>query len=266
MKEKRERALEDPDLDRIFKEAYIETMEQAYHAERAKRTGDRIEAFTELFETELAGHDLSVDERGRLIEALKRRLKNAEAQHERWVERRDRKRKRALAAAAGVILLVTVVFFSTYRPFTPISSVENDLEFYIERVDAGYGEYAQKFYRLLDRFDRRLDDPTEERYRERMYDTLDLRFRELLTALQSGDLTLFDDARKWAKLFPERAERNTRKELVENAGVKGVGGALGNFIEKAGKFITKTANDAADWAEKNIGNERDEAPDGNPSE
>jgi hypothetical protein len=40
---------------------------------------------------------------------------------------------------------------------------------------------------------------------------------------------------------------------VDNAGAKGVGGAVGNFLQRAGEFIRDTANDAADWARDNVG-------------
>ena len=140
------------------------------------------------------------------------------------------------------------LFVLIYHPFKPLDEVRNELDTYVERVEAGSGAFADDFYRILDRYDRRLADPVVETYRLRMHEILDERFDELLARLRAGDLTLLDDARKWAKLFPEKAERKTRKELVDNAGVKGVGGAVRNILDG----LKEAGEDAAEWVQEQI--------------
>ena len=148
------------------------------------------------------------------------------------------------------MLVAGALFFLRYRPLTPIDSVRSDLDFYIERVEAGNGEYADDFYDTLRRFDLRIAKPDEVAYRERMYRVLDRGFADVLERLKDGDLTLLDDARRWAKFFPDSAERRARRQLVDNASLTGVGGALQNIVERAGTFITETADKAADWIEE----------------
>ena len=237
-------------FERVFAEVYRDTMARVDMLEREKRKSDELEAYVEIFEQELDGRDLQTKERAALVEAFKTKLARAERENRDTLLRMRSRRRRIVLGLTGAIVIAVGLVFIRYRPLTPIDSVRADLDFYIERVEAGNGEYADDFYKTLQRFNLRISEPVEELYRERMYRVLDRGFAEVLERLKSGDLTLLDDARRWAKFFPDSAERKARRELVDDARIKGVGGALQNVIERAGEIISETADKAADWIEE----------------
>ena len=244
--------MDDPELERIFTETYRETMAHAETMEKKRRFTDQVEAYVELFERELFGKDLTESERTALTVAFERRLRDAEGIKESRLTARVRKRRRITGIAGALTVAVVCVLLVTYRPLKPLDTVTDNLDTYIAQVENGTGGFADDFYKLLNRFDRRLDDSVEETYRERMYNALDTRFGELLENLKEGDLTLFDDARKWAKLFPEKADRKARIELVENAGLKGLGGTARRVFDR----LKSWGADAVEWVEEKVENDK----------
>lgn len=245
---KRRPMMDDPELERVFTDVYEDTMRRVDELERDKEFSDHVEAYTELFERELSGRDLSDQERRAMTLAFERRIRDAESIKERRIAERRERRVRIGTMIGSTVAVLALVLILTYRPFTPIDRVRTDLDTYIERVEAGTGGYAEDFFKTLDRFDRRLPDQIVESYREQMRTILDERFAELLNRVRQGELTLRDDARDWANLFPDRADRRARKELVDNAVASGVGGKVQGLIEN----LKKAGEDAVEWVERQI--------------
>ena len=241
---------DDAGFEQVFAEAYRDTMARVDALERDKRKTDELEAYVEIFEQELAGRDIDPKERVALIDAFESRLKKAGREKAARLKGKRNRRRRIVVVLLGATIIAAALFTLRFRPLTPIDSVRSDLDFYIERVEAGNGEYSDDFYKTLRRFDLRIAEPAEEMYREKMHRVLDRGFTDVIERVKSGDLTLIDDARRWAKFFPDSAERKARQELVDNARAKGLGAAARNVIERAGDFISETADKAADWIEE----------------
>ena len=217
------------------------------------KVSDHIAAYVELFERELGGRDLSDAERTALTRAFERRLRGAGAVKEKRLARRSAKRRFIVGGAFAVALIIVASMFVTYRPLKPMDDVHGNLEAYIEQVESGVGGNADDFYKLLDRFDRRIDADVVESYRTRMWEALDTRFDELVMRLKAGEIKLSDDAKKWAKLFPDRAERDARKDLVENATIDALGGSAKKFFGKAVETLKAWGEDVVEWIEEKTG-------------
>jgi len=241
--------LDDPKLNRIFRKAYQATLKEVERREKRKNVQDHIQAHVELFERELDGRDLSSSEQQAFVNAFKSKMKAAEKRR----ERRRESGKRLLAIGAGSVgalaLLVFVLIVAVRRPFLPLAEVEARLQYYLEKVDDGYGDFSQKFYILLRRQDQRLGPAKTHRYQQDMYAELDENFREYLERLENGEVAYIDDARRWADYFPEREERKARKKMASNAIVGGVGENIGdavNSILDGAKEIIDRTIDAID--------------------
>lgn len=228
---KRHVIMDDPRLDRIFNDAYAQTMRDAAVAERSKRVGDHVDAFAEIFERELGNRDLTPHERRDLIDQFRTRVLTADAERDR--RRRARRRKLSLTTAvvAGAAAIVLSIYLAAYQPFRPIDGVTADLTHYVERVEAGYGEYSRKFFRLLERQDRRLGPTRAQEFQGRMYDALDERFAELVARVEDGRMSYYDDARDWAGYYPEPEERKAKRQIARNARSAGLGVSVGDSVE-----------------------------------
>jgi hypothetical protein len=145
------------------------------------------------------------------------------------------------------------IYLAVARPFLPVEEVASELDYFLEKVEDGYGSYTQKFYRLLDRQGNKLAVATESAYRSDMYNTLEEHFDESVARVEAGEIRYYDDAKDWASRFPEAEERADRKEVADNALNKGLGTAIGTtidevkegakeFFEKAADFIKDAVN------------------------
>jgi hypothetical protein len=190
-----------------------------------------VDALAELFAQELERRDLTDQERAELVDAFRRHA--AEAQ-ERLVRQRSRTKlvaRLCAAGAGGAALLALLVYLWVARPFTPVQQVESDLQHYLERVEAGYGAYADRYYRLLRRFDRKLGSERALWYEERMYAELDEHYRALLEEVSSGDVLSATEATRWSGYFPEREERRERRREVRNLAVQGVADRVEDTVQ-----------------------------------
>ena len=240
--------IRNPRLDKIFSEAYRNTMRDVALREEDKHNADYHQIFSELFEKDLYNHDLTSEERAEFMEVFHREIVTLRKSD----EENRRKRRRFMfiggSSLAGILLLSFGLWVAAARPFMPVSKIITQLDYYLEKVDDGYGSYANKFYRLVDQQGRKLPGGAEVGYRDAMYDSLDGHFDETIASLESGEVRYYDDAKKWASRFPEAEERKDRKELADNAFKKGLGAAVGetlddvkegakNLLERAGDFI-----------------------------
>ena len=247
---KKNRVMGDPVLDRIFGEAYADTMRQAATLERDKRLADNIGAFVEMFEDELSGRDLSATERDHLVREFRRRLDSADkVRDKRKIAHKNRNRAWA-TIAGGFAVLAFITLLITFRPLKPMETITADLDHYIAEVDDGKRDYAKDFYKLIDRYERRLGDNQVDSYRNEMYRVLDERFNEILEKVVAGNITFADNARRWAKSFPEKAEQRIRKELIEDATLGAVGEAVKKGFGRAVDWLQGVADSIIDKAEK----------------
>lgn len=232
----------DPKLNRIFTKAYYATLREVERRERDKTAQDHIEAYVELFERELDSRDLSYEEQRKFVEAFKSQMEHADRL--RFQRRKNRKLFSLIGGGslAAVALLVFILYAGIKKPFMPLSKVETDLQYYLEKVDAGYGDFSKKYYSNLRRFEGRLGSVKTARYRQDMYTELDEHFQEFLEKLQNGEVAYIDDARRWADYFPEKEERKARKKIATNAIVGGVGENIGEAV----KSILDGAKDVID--------------------
>ena len=132
----------------------------------------------------------------------------------------------SVLAAAGII------YVGTAKPFTPISRVTTELDEDIQKVRSGYGSYAEDYYKTLDTYRHRLGPDRVREYDEAMYDELDTQFEELLGLVEAGEVTYYDDARKWAGYFPEKDDRKARRSRADGAMAKWIGRTVDESVDK----------------------------------
>lgn len=253
MKRKTKTVINNPRLDRIFSEAYRNTMRQVALREQNKHDEDYYKTFKELFEEELRTRDLSAEERREFMSAFHREVTTLEEN----AKGRSEKRRKAFLIGGSALLAALVLSIGIYlgvaKPFMPVSKVTANLDYYLEKVEDGYGSYAKKFYRLIDRQGNKLAVGVESEYRSDMYTTLDDHFDDTIDRLEAGEIRYYDDAKDWASRFPESEERADRKAIAENALKAGLGTSFGdtleevkegakNFLENAVQAIRDAAN------------------------
>jgi hypothetical protein len=159
-------------------------------------------------------------------------------------------------------VLVAVILIGIYRPFTSREAVTMQLDDLYAKVADGNGEYSKKYYRVLDRFDRKLGSETTGAYESRMHSALDAGFQENLALLSSGQISLYDYTREWANYFPEREERKARRQLAQNALVEGVGDAMGEAAQSVINGVRDLVGKGADVVrEKALGEGADSSGD-----
>ena len=239
--------INNPRLDRIFSEAYRNTIRQVAVREQDKHDADYYENFSALFEKELYNRDLSSEERGEFMAAFHREI---ESLHRK--EDADRARRKKLILVGGSsIIAVLVLTFAMYtaiaKPFMPTTKVVAQLDYYHGKVEEGYGSYARKFYGLLDQQGRKLPSGAQATYENSMYETLDGHFSETVAKLEAGEVRFFDDAKKWASRFPDTEEQADRKDQAENAFKKGLGTAVGDTLEDVKEGARNVFQKSADF-------------------
>ena len=115
--------IRNPRLDRIFTEAYRNTMNEVALREKDKHDADYYQIFSELFEKGLYNHDLSSEERGEFMEVFHREIATLRQQD----EESRRKKKRIVFIGGSSLLGALVLSFALYtaiaRPFMPVSRV-----------------------------------------------------------------------------------------------------------------------------------------------
>lgn len=246
------RVIDDPRLDRIFSDAYFATLPAIEKAEREKQVKDRIEALSDLFEMDLRTKDLTEAERTSIVGAFKSYVVEMEQRE----EQRSRGRKTSLIFATGgfafIVVLTLILYIGIRRPFASLTKVEQDLSYYLEQVDGGYGEYSEKYYKTLKIFNNRLGPAKTANYRRQMNGELEEQFDVLIVALEAGEVTRYDDARKWAGYFPEREMRRAKKEEAQNALVQGAGGAIGDSVRSLLKSVGETLKNTADYIKAKV--------------
>ena len=162
--------INNPRLDRIFSEAYRNTIQQVAVREQDKHDTDYYENFSELFEKELYNRDLSSEERSEFMAAFHREV---ESLHRKENVDRSRRRKILLVGGSsliGVLALVFAIYTGIAKPFMPAEKVVTQLDYFHGKVEEGYGSYARKFYGLLDQQGRKLTTEAEATYEVSMYD------------------------------------------------------------------------------------------------
>ncbi len=229
--------MDDPRLDKIFEIAYRKTLRQVEREERSKRIDDRIEAFVSMFECELAGRDLTAEQRAQFVEAFRRRIVSAEKEREHRIRLRKRKMMMIGSGVGVAAVLAFLIYAGSVHPFRSVSSIENELQTYMERVEAGSYGFAKRYFKTLDKYDRRLGNDTVDEYEGTMRNLLEDSFNRLVTALQNGDISLYDDAKDLADLFPEPEERKAKRDQLSNARSKMVGNAINKGIEDVKGFL-----------------------------
>ena len=147
----------------------------------------------------------------------------------------------------SVLLLSFAIYVAVAKPSVPAKRVTTDLDYYLEKVEDGYGSYSKKFYRLIDKQGKKLSVETGVTYRSDMYNTLDDHFDETVVRLEAEEVRFFDDAKAWASRFPEAEERTDRKEIAENALKKGLGTAVGETLEEVKEGAKNFFRRAADF-------------------
>ena len=247
----------DPELDRIFTEAYRDTMRNVDVVERDKSVRDRIDAFTELFKRDLYSRDLTPAEREAVVAAFRSYIEGADRRAAEEGAKRRRRFTVLGSYALGAAVIGGLILMAVYRPFTPVSAVEERLQSYYERVDEGAGGFSRKYFRTVDRFDRKLGDARTAELRAKMNAEIDENLMEYIQKVESGEIAYYDDARTWAGYFTEREVRKAKRQIVQNALVKGVGEAMGEatesviqgakgLIEKAGELIRERGREILD--------------------
>ena len=254
MKKKTLNVINNPRLDKIFSEAYKNTMKQVAVREQSKQDEDYFKTFSDLFEKDLYGRDLTPEERQEFMSAFHREISSL---REYAAERRERKRRRFLISGSGLLGVLALsfgIYIAAARPFISVQKVTTNLDYYLEKVEDGYGSYAKRFYRLIDRQGDKLPLGREADYRTSMYSTLDEHFDDTIARLEAGEIRYYDDAKDWASCFPESEERADRKELADNAFNKGLGTAVGDTLEEvkegAGELIRKVGDFIKDAIER----------------
>jgi len=241
--------MDDPVLDRLFTEAYRDALARVGGLEQEKRLADHVEAYAELFERDLDARDLSDSERREMVAAFKRRL--ASVREERDALRR-RRRGRALIGGliAACVLATGGLYLASAQPFKAAAEIERELGLYYAEVDAGTGAYAKRYFALLAKHGSKLGSVKAEDYGRSMRAELDEHFNEYLDRVVAGELQYADDAKAWAKLFPDKEEREERYRAVDNAFQAGLGKAVGatwdtvkketgSLFEEAGEAVKK---------------------------
>ena len=245
--------MQNPRLDKIFTDAYKSTMKKIEVREADKHASDYLSTLSSMFEQDLYNRDLSQDERREFMQAFHNELEN---RHHHSIEAAQKRRKGLIIAGSstvGALALSFGIFTATARPFMPLPKIESQLEYYLEKVEEGFGSYSKKFYALADKQSRKLPDPAESQYRDDMYDAIERHFNEAVTKLESGEMRYRDDAKQWASRFPDAEERKDRKEQADNAFKQGLGTAVGDsledvkegakeLIQKAVEFIKDAVN------------------------
>ena len=126
------------------------------------------------------------------------------------------------------------------------------MSYYLEQVDGGYGEYSEKYYKLIHIFDDRLGTEKTANYRRQMNAELEEQFDRFIVELAAGEATRYDDARKWAGYFPEREMRKVKKEEAQNALFQGVGAAVGDSVRSILKSVGETLKNTADYIKSKV--------------
>lgn len=237
--------MDDPELDRIFTDAYREALSKVEGVEKEKRMADHIDAYAELFEQDLRRRDLTLNERTRIMSAFRRRLALA---REEAGKRGLRLKKRAIIASsigAGVLAIIMLFILAT-QPFRPVADIKAELASYYEKVDEGYGLYAKRYYALLNKYGAKLGPTTVADYRKTMETELDEHFLENLAFVEAGELRYVDDAKDWASYFPEKEDREERRRRVDNVFQAGMGKVLGGAWETVKQEAGKLFNEAED--------------------
>ena len=187
------------------------------------------------------------------MSAFCREIKSLQEREEERLQKNKKRLLIGIPALIGVLAFFFSVYVAAVKPFMPVSKITSDLDYYLEKVEDGYGSYSKKFYRLIDKQGKKLPVGTESAYRSDMYTALDDQFDEAIEHLEAGEVRYYDDAKAWASRFPEAEEQADRKEVAENALKKGLGTAVGetledvkegarNLFKKAGDFIRDIFN------------------------
>ena len=240
--------INNPRLDKIFSDAYRNTMKKVSLREQSKESEDFYKTFSDLFEQDLYNRDLTSAERQEFMTAFHREIASLQDNERTRLEKNKKRYLIGGSALLFVLALSFAIYVAAARPFMPVSKITGDLDYYLEKVEDGYGSYAKKFYSLIDKKGNKLSVQTESAYRSDMYNTLDDHFDETILRLEEGEVRYYDDAKAWAGRFPDAEERTDRKEAAENALKKGLGTAMGdtledvkegakNLFKKAGDFI-----------------------------
>lgn len=249
------KVINNPRLDRIFTDAYANTMKQVELREQDKHDADYYDVFSGLFEKELYNRDLTAEERTEFMSVFRREVQRL--QDER--DARSKKRRRMLvgggSSAVAVLFLAFGIYTAAARPFMPVSKVTEQLDYNLEKVEEGYGSYSRKFYRLLNQQERKLPAGAASDYRSTMYDTLDRHFDESIALLEAGEVRYYDDAKQWASRFPEAEEREDRKNQAENAFKKGLGAAVGDTIDDVKEGAKNLFRRAVDYIKESTQND-----------
>ena len=255
MKRKTLHVINNPRLDRIFSEAYRNTMKKVAVREQTKHDEDFFKTFSDLFEQDLYNRDLTAEERREFMTAFHREITSLEED----AENRQEKKKKAYLIGGSALFGALVIFFSIYiavaRPFMPVGKVTSELDYYLEKVDDGYGSYAKKFYRLIDSQGHKLAIGAESAYRADMYNTLEDHFDETIGRLEAGEIRYYDDAKEWASRFPEAEERTDRKEIADNALNEGLGEAFGETLDEVKEGAKEFFKNAADFIKDAVNRE-----------
>jgi len=247
----------DKKQNKIFSDAYSNTMAEVEKLEKQKNIEDRITILTELFEEDLHNRDLTEPERRQMTTAFKRYIEDTDYRLTKQKVFFTKKKLIGFGATLAIILISGLIYLNTYHPFTSIPEINEELNFYIQKVDDGYGAYAESFYSTLNKYDLKLGEQKTTAFNKLMYTELDEHFDELIVKLESGEIRYYDDAKEWASYFPAEEERDARREIADNAFSKGIGKALdegvskffdktGNIINRAWDFIKKEAKSILD--------------------
>ena len=137
--------MKDPKMDRIFKNAYYATLKVVERREIDKSVQDHINAYVELFEQELDRRDLTAEEQRAFLEAFKTTMKQADLHRQKMRKTRKRFFTIGGGSIAVVVLLAFILHVCINRPFMPLTKVEADLQYYLERVDSGFWEFSEKY-------------------------------------------------------------------------------------------------------------------------
>ena len=247
MKRKTPTVMKNPRLDKIFAEAYRNTIRQVAVREQDKHDEDYYQTFSQLFEQDLYNRDLTAEEREQFMSAFQKEIESLQES----ASRRGARRRKTLLVGGSGLFCILALSFAIYtvaaRPFMPVEKVTTNLDYYLGKVEDGYGSYTRKFYRVIDRQGGKLPVQTEAAYRSNMYATLDNHFDETIERLEAGEIRYYDDAKEWASRFPEPEERADRKRLAANAFKKGLGTSLGTTLEEAKEGVRDLVKKAADF-------------------
>jgi hypothetical protein len=247
MKKKTLNIINNPRLDRIFSDAYRNTMKQVAEREQDKHDEDYYKTFSGLFEQDLYNRDLTSAERQEFMETFHREIESLQED----AERRHKKNKKVYLIGGSVLLSAAAlsigIYIAAVRPFMPVEKITTDLSYYLMKVVEGSGSYSKKFYALIEKQGQKLTLETEAAYRSDMYNSLDNHFDDTIARLEAGEVRYYDDAKDWASRFPEAEERVDRKEVAENAFKKGLGTAVGKTLEDVKEGAKNLFTKAADF-------------------